>query len=156
MRFRLLALLIFVLAACAPLPGDSAGPDMPVTSQPDNGMSTNEPFVNPFSPKPGDEKLTRGNVFINATSLVIRESYPPQISLSIGGDLPTPCHELRAEIASPDPENQIRVDVYSVSDPNVACVAVIKPFQEHIDLGTFPGGHYSVWVNGELAGEFDA
>lgn len=156
MRLHVLALLIFILVACAPLPGDSAGPDTPVTSPPADGMSTNEPFVNPFSPKPGDEKLTRGNVFINATSLVIRESYPPQISLSIGGDLPTPCHELRAEIASPDPENQIMVDVYSVTDPKVACVAVIKSFQEHIDLGTFPGGHYSVRVNGELAGEFDS
>lgn len=156
MRFRLLAFLTFVLAACAPLLGNTAGPDTPVTSSPEERVSTNEPFVNPFSPKPGDEKLTHGNVFINSTSLVIRESYPPQISLSISGDLPTPCHELRAEIASPDPENQIMVDVYSVSDPNVACVAVIKSFQESINLGTFPGGHYSVWVNGELAGEFDA
>jgi hypothetical protein len=48
-------------------------------------MTTNEPYVNPFSPKPGDEKLTRGNVFINEASLIIRESYPPQIPYPLAG-----------------------------------------------------------------------
>lgn len=119
-------------------------------------MPTDEPHENPFSPRPGDEKLTRGSVFINETSLVIRESYPPQISLSIKGDLPTPCHQLRAAIAGPDQENKIMVDAYSVVDSTKACAQVLEPFEEYIDLGTFPSGHYSVWVNGELAGEFDS
>jgi hypothetical protein len=119
-------------------------------------MPTNEPHVNPFSPKPGDKHLTRGNVFIDEASLVIRESCPPQVSLSIGGDLPTPCHQLRVEIAPPDRENKIMVAAYSVVNPDMACTQVIKPFQEYIDLGTFPGGRYWVWVNGELAGEFDS
>jgi hypothetical protein len=131
-------------------------PDTAVTSPPLDNMPTKETDENPLSPKPGDANLTRGNVYINEKSLLIRESYPPQISLSINGNLPTPCHELRAEIASPDPEKKILVDVYSVVDPNVACTQVLEPFEEFIDLGTFPGGHYTVWVNGELAGEFDS
>jgi hypothetical protein len=131
-------------------------PDMPVTSPPLDNMPTNEPHENPLSPKPGDANLTRGNVYIHEKSLVIRESYPPQISLSLHGDLPTPCHELRAEIATPNPENKILVDVYSVVDPNIGCTQVLKPFEEFVDLGTFRTGHYSVWVNGELAGEFDS
>jgi hypothetical protein len=32
----------------------------------------------------------------------------------------------------------------------------VEPFEATIDLGTYPSGHYSVWVNGELAGEFDS
>jgi hypothetical protein len=36
------------------------------------------------------------------------------------------------------------------------CTQILKPFQASIDLGTFPSGHYSVYVNGELAGEFDS
>jgi hypothetical protein len=88
--------------------------------------------------------------------LLIRESYPPQIALTISGDLPTPCHQVRAEIALPDAENKIIVDMYTVTDPNMVCTQVLKPFQENIDLGVFPSGHYSVWVNGELAGEFDS
>jgi len=161
MNIRIMVLVMFIVAACAPLPKITAEPgvlppDTAVTSPPEDDMPPNEPYVNPFSPKPGDEKLTRGNVFINEASLVIRESYPPQVSLSLGGDLPTLCHELRAEIASPDQENKIMVEAYSVSDPNAACIQVLEPFQEYIDLGTFPSGHYLVWVNGELAGEFDS
>ncbi|HUE99250.1 MAG TPA: hypothetical protein VMN99_08335 [Anaerolineales bacterium] len=119
-------------------------------------MSTNEPSINPFLPKPGDADLTRGNVYISETSLVIRESYPPQISLTLRGDLPTPCNQLRAKISPPDQENNIVVDVYSVIDPNKVCIQVLEPFEEYIDLGTFPAGHYSVWVNDEMAGEFDS
>ena len=161
MKDRIVLLLLFLMVSCAPLPKGTAEPgtlppDTVVTNPPEGDMPTNEPYVNPFSPKPGDENLTRGNVFINEASLVIRESYPPQVSLSIGGDLPTPCHELRVEIAPPDQENKIMVDAYSVVDPNVACIQVLESFQEYIDLGTFPSGHYSVWVNGEPAGEFDS
>lgn len=161
MNLRILLLLILLVAACTPLsntteePG-TVPPDTAVTSPPVDDMPTNEPRVNPFAPKPGDENLTRGEVFINEKSLVIRESYPPQISLSIEGALPTPCHELRAEIAPPDQENKIVVDAYSVVDPNLICAQVLEPMEESIDLGTFPSGHYTVWVNGELAGEFDS
>jgi hypothetical protein len=119
-------------------------------------MSPGEPSANPFAPKPGDEKLTRTEIIISDLDLLIRESYPPQIALSISGELPTPCHELRAEVTPPDPENRIMVSVYSVTDPNLACVQVLKPFQEYIEIGTFTQGRYSVWVNGELAGEFDS
>jgi hypothetical protein len=161
MKSQILLLLIVLVAACAPQvdPTNEPGavpPDTAVTSPPLDNMPTNEPKISPLAPKPGDDKLSRGNVFVNEKSLLIRESYPPQISLSLKGELPTPCHELRAEIASPDLENKIMVSVYSLVDPNVACAQVIEPFEEFIDLGTFPSGHYSVWVNGELAGEFDS
>lgn len=110
----------------------------------------------PFSPQQNDANLTRGNAYVNKAELLIRESYPPQISLGISGDLPTPCHQLRVIISEPDPENKISADVYSVVDPGKACIQVLEPFQEYIDLGTFPSGHYTLWVNGELAGEFDS
>ncbi|HEY3476200.1 MAG TPA: hypothetical protein VGK56_16415, partial [Anaerolineales bacterium] len=104
----------------------------------------------------GDKDLIRGNVYLNNASVVIRESFPPQISLLISGDLPTPCNQLRAEVSAPDQENKITVDLYSVSDPDRMCVQVLEPFEESIDLGTYPSGHYTVWVNGEMIGEFDA
>jgi hypothetical protein len=99
--------------------------------------------------------LTRGNVYLKEASLVIRESFPPQISLIVKGDLPTPCNQLRAEIAAPNAENRIEVDLYSVRDPNEVCIEVLQPFEEAIDLGTFPTGHYTVWVKREMAGAFD-
>lgn len=156
MKIQLLVLLSLLVAACAPPLEPTFEPDTAVTSPPADSMPTNEPVTNPFAPQPGDADLTRGNVFINEAGLIIRESFPPQISLTLAGDLPTPCNQLRAEINSPDAENKIVVDVYSVIDPNQVCVQVLEPFEESIDLGTFPTGHYTVWVNGEQVGEFDS
>ena len=161
---RIIALLfaaLVLITACTPameptLEPGTQPPDSAVTSPPQNGNSTSEPMNNPFAPQPGDANLTRGTVFIEESGLLIRESYPPQISLTLSGNLPNPCHELRAEIGTPDADNQIDVDVYTVVDPNVMCTEVLKPFTESIDLGTFPTGHYTVRVNGELVGEFDA
>jgi hypothetical protein len=42
-----------------------------------------------------------------------------------------------------------------VVDPDLVCIQVVEPFDKSIDLGTYPGGHYTVWVNGEMIGEFD-
>ena len=162
MRIRvLLSIALALLTACAPLTGPTSEPgtlppDSPVTSPPQDDMPTNEPITNPLAPQPDDSKLTRGEVFIDESGLVIRESYPPQISLMISGSLPTPCHQLRAEVHEPDPDNRISIDVYTVVDPDMMCTQVLKPFSEGINLGTFPSGHYSVWVNGASVGEFDS
>lgn len=110
----------------------------------------------PYAPQPEDANLSRGEIFVEEQGLLVRESYPPQIALGMSGNLPTPCHELRAVIHEPDAENRIDVEVYTVVDPNMMCTQVLKPFMQNIELGTFPGGHYSVYVNDELAGEFDS
>jgi hypothetical protein len=153
MKSQILLLGLLFLVACTPQP--TPGPDTPVTSPPGDSTSTNEPVFNPFAPQGGDENLLRGNAFLSEASLVIRESFPPQISLHVQGDLPTPCNQLRVDIAAPDAQNKIEVELYSVSDPNRVCAQVLQPFEEAIDLGTFPAGHYVVWVNGEIVGEFD-
>jgi hypothetical protein len=153
-------LMVLCLTACAPvqatitMPG-TLPPDTAVTSSPVEGLSP-EPVQNPYAPQPADSSLTRGEVFVQEMGLLIRESYPPQISLSISGDLPTPCHQLRVQVNEPDANNRIDAEAYSVFDSNMMCTQVLKPFQASIDLGTFPSGHYSVWVNGALAGEFDS
>lgn len=157
MRIMILIVMLLTLAACTSLPGTATlSPDSAVTSPAVDTMSTIEPKPDPLAPKPGDEQLTRAQAFINEAGLLIRESYPPQIALSLSGDLPTPCHELRVVVDAPDQENRVMVNVYSVVDPNTICTQVLAPFREQIELGTFPSGHYSVWVNGELAGEFDS
>ena len=155
MKFQTLLLITLLIASCAPQLEPSPGPDAPVTSPPVDTMPTNEPVTNPFAPQPGDANLSRGTVFLNEASLIIRESFPPQVSLTWAGDLPTPCNQLRAEMHPPDPQNKIVVDVYSLVDPNQMCAQVLEPFDAAIDLGTFPTGHYTVWVNGQMAGEFD-
>lgn len=72
-----------------------------------------------------NEKI-RGPVYIDSASLA-----GPRLHVS--GHKPTPCHELDWKITrTPD---AIDVDLYTVVDPNVACVQVLKPFTVEIPIG---------------------
>lgn len=163
-KMIVLGFMVFILVSCAPQaqPTDEVietlPPDTAVTSPPEQTPPASEPTQNPnpFAPGPGDANLSRGEVFVQESSLLIRESFPPQIALTLKGELPTPCHRLRVEIGTPNANGQIHLNVYSVVNPDLMCTQVIMPFEESVELGTFPSGHYSVFVNEELVGEFDS
>lgn len=105
-----------------------------------------------YLPRENDVALTRGPVFLENIDILVMESYPPQYVLSLQGSLPTPCHELRVQVQPPDAEGNIRIEVYSVTDPQRMCVQVLKPFAVRIQLlsGT---GEYTFWVNGKKVGK---
>jgi hypothetical protein len=126
----------------------------PVTS------GTDSPEIPPsgYEPQPADANLKRDKVFIELenSSLTIMESFPIQVNANLTGSLSDPCHELRVVVTPANTKNQINLEVYSVVDPSKACITVIEPFSAPIPLGSYTDGHYSVNVNGELLGEFDA
>ncbi len=140
-------LLILSLAGCALIP-DLPSPATPTPALPPSG----------YEPQPGDDKLQRDQVFLEVenSSVVIRESLPAQVSVMLNGSLSDPCHQLRVVVTSADVQNEINLDVYSVFDPGVACITVIRPFSATIPLGNYTGGHFKVYANGQLVGEFDA
>jgi hypothetical protein len=111
----------------------------------------------PTSQLPTDEPPQGGAVFINSADLLIMESYPVQIALHVTGDLPTPCHSFYSQVVAPDAENRIAVTVWSESDPELMCMQVLQPFDESVSIPMTgqPDGTYSVWLNGELVGEFN-
>ncbi len=149
-------LLILIMAACGAPPLTDLNNSTPIS----NTITMDTPIVGKATansaPQPNDEKLAHGKIFIKKSELIIRESMPPQIALDISGDLPTPCHLLRSKVSAPDLKNKIFVEVYTVIDPNAICIQVLEPFHENVELGTFPTGHYAVWMNGVLVGEFDS
>ncbi|MGA1795734.1 MAG: hypothetical protein ACMUIL_07730 [bacterium] len=112
------------------------------------------PSQNSLDPQAGDEDMARGAVYLRDTEIYILESYPMQVRLGLKGDLPTPCHELRARVSEPDGRNRIMVEVYSLVDPGLACIQVLDPFDVKVSLGSFTEGAYTVWVNGEKVEEF--
>lgn len=99
---------------------------------------------------------THGPVYIDSLNVLVLESFPIQLRLVMQGNLPTPCHALAYEIAAPNAANEIHVEAYTTVDPAVTCMQVLQPFDESIaiPLEGFADGEYSLWVNGELAGEF--
>jgi hypothetical protein len=156
-----LVLLIFFsfLAGCAslgdlvnPKPGLSTqAPDAPVSNeeQPPGSASSS-----PLDPIPGEDKMARGEVTINESDVLLLESYPVQVMLKLKGTLSTPCHHLRAKFSPPDAQSRIRVEVYSLYNPDEICIQMLQEFETNIPLGSYPKGSYTVWVNGEQVGEF--
>jgi hypothetical protein len=138
-------LTIALLAACAPRSDNPVSSDDPLAPKADDTL-----------PRPADSDLTRGAVYLDSIELLTMESFPLQFSLALAGNLPTPCDQLRVAVSPPDADNKIVVDVYSLSDPDAICAEVLKPFTATIPLGSFPSGHYTLWVNGEQVAEFDA
>lgn len=143
--------LMLILAACSPSSDLPVFNDSPVSSD-----DTPAPQMKDFRPKPEDEKMMRNNVYLDSTDLLTLESYPLQFMLTISGNLPTPCHQLRVMTNPPDAENRIHIEVYSVTNPDAMCAEVLQPFNVNISLGSFPEGEYTLWINGELAAEFQA
>ena len=148
-RFLISLFTLALLAACAPTPTQS--PDTPVDSDtPPNGLPP------AYAPRPGDDRLLRGEAFIASVDLLTMESYPLQFALALKGNLPTPCHEIRVVVSEPDAQNRIDLDVYSVVNPDTICAQMLQPFEQNIPLGSFPSGHYTIWVNGKQVAELDA
>lgn len=165
---------IFVMAACAPQSAVEPSPALtspaiespaatsPATESPDDTVvspgesETETPSPAPWQPSAQDKSLSQGEAFVTSTDILVMESFPPQYTLTIKGNLPTPCHQLRVEVGEPDAQNQIPVKVYSVVDPNLMCIQVLEPFEENIPLGSLPSGQYTVIVNGQQAGQIEA
>ncbi|MDD2922621.1 MAG: hypothetical protein PHQ36_10085 [Anaerolineales bacterium] len=141
---------ILMLTACSP-----AATATPVI---DDGSVISSDDVTPPQPNPNppSTNLQRGGVYLDSTDLLVLESYPLQFTLTLRGNLPTPCNHLKVDVAPPDAQNKIIVDAYSLVDPNTMCAEVLQPFEENVPLGGFPTGHYFIWVNGKQVAEFDA
>jgi hypothetical protein len=142
--FVFVALFGVFLVACASQPTATPAPVPPQGN-------------NPYAPQPGDEAMTRGDAEIISSSVLMEGSSPPQISVPLAYRLPTPCHQLRVSISQPDSQNRIKLDVYGLAPKDKPCnlMALNTPLETNIGLGSFLTGHYSVWVNGQQAGEFD-
>jgi hypothetical protein len=108
-----------------------------------------------YAPQSGDDKMTRGNVLVEESGIQLLESYPVQVKLQLVGNLPTPCHELRAVVLLSKDGERIDVELYSLSDPDQLCTQVLEPFSASIPLGNYTEGSYTVWVNEKIVGEFE-
>ena len=152
-----LMVVVFSLNACKPVMNQP----VTVTDQPTAFSKTATPQVIQIdepSPIPTvlDLNSVRGNVYLDSTELLAKESSPKQFTLVLKGNLPTPCDQLQVKASQPDAENKVTVDVYSVTQPDKMCAQVLEPFEENFSLGSFPAGHYTLWVNGKKVAEFDA
>ncbi|HAE60712.1 MAG TPA: hypothetical protein DCG54_14715 [Anaerolineae bacterium] len=168
MKILSILLLTFTIAlsACQPAPANlpepenpdsiEASPVIPPDTSVDSDSTPEQPEESQYAPRPGDEKLQAGNIYINNRELLTLESYPLQFNLYVSGDLPDPCHGLRFKVDPPDENGRIQVQLYSLSNPDTMCIQVIQPFDLNIPLGSFPAGEYELYLNGEKIADFQA
>ena len=115
-------------------------------------------FDNPYAPQAGDSNLMAGDITIDSSSVFLAKSQPPQVMVGFAYFPPTPCYQLRVEISGPDEQNQISLKAYGVAEKDKPCtlMALATPLQASLNLGSVPGGHYTVLLNGNQIGEFDS
>ncbi|MGA2505665.1 MAG: hypothetical protein ABSG01_16405 [Anaerolineales bacterium] len=143
--FGLIVSAAALLAACSVQPTASTTP-----------MPTQED--NRYAPQPGDTTMMQSIAEIVSASVVMTEAIPPQISVSLAYRLVTPCNQLRVNISQPDSANRIQMEIYGVAPKDMPCtlMALATPQEASINLGSFPGGQYTVWANGVKVGEFSS
>ena len=146
-RLSLLFILLF-LSACAAQPVQEP---TPTASLPFTLKSAD----NPYASKPEDANLQIGGAEITSINLAEKvDLTPTRVEVRITGSLPRACNQLRIDIAAPNDQYQILMEVYSLVDLKVECENVFQQFEAAVLLGVYSPGRYTVWVNGGLIGDF--
>ena len=142
-RIPLFVLATLLFSACSPKPT----PIPPLLRQ-----------DYPYAPQPGDSAMLRGDLRIVSATLALAQSQPRQVMVNFDYFQPTPCYKLRIEVSQPDAQNRINLSAYAVTEKDKACtlMALSTPLHASLNLGSFPKGHYSVWLNGSKVDEFDS
>jgi hypothetical protein len=144
-RLSLFFIMAILLAGCATARAATQGS----TPIPTVSASNNQ-----YAPQPGDNSLSMDTAtFVSAAT----SKAGPDVQLQLSYRLPNPCHLTRIVVNPPDPTGRINVKLYSVFEPNKPCtlMALATPLQATVDLGSYPAGHYTIYMNDEKAAEFD-
>jgi len=134
--------VMLLVTACGAV--DLAGSSDPA-SPPAGSVATVPPVSSQTTVAPH-----RGQVFVEATEIIVLESSPVQARLIVRGSLPTPCHEAMWDVD--DVGQAIDVGLWSEPDPEDDCIQVIEPFEISIALGSFESANSPVFLNGEEIG----
>jgi hypothetical protein len=61
---------------------------------------------------------------------------------------------LRIVSDGPDENGHIEIQAYTVSDPDMMCAQVLKPFIAVVPLGEYTEGNFTVSINDVESGDF--
>ncbi|MBE0670876.1 MAG: hypothetical protein IH588_09835 [Anaerolineales bacterium] len=141
-------LLVLVVTSCLPVPTSTPPPTIaaPVMIQVEE---------NPYRPQTSDVSLKLAGAIINSTNLIERFDLDPfRVEVIISGSVPSVCNELRINVAPPNKDYQIYIEVYSLVNTDINCDNVFQQFEASLLLGVYSNGRYTVWVNEGFAGDF--
>ena len=148
-----LAILSFslLLGACATSPNEDV--IEPATTTTVSEDIVDELPVDDTTPL-GQGRPATGPFYLDSTELNIAESFPLQIFVAVEGSQPTPCDEV--DWTWTQDGDRIDIDLYTVADPAATCIQALQPVSFTISLGSFETGTYTIYINEEEIGSFDA
>jgi hypothetical protein len=92
-------------------------------------------------------------VFVDSTDILLLESFPVQVVVSVRGHVPTPCH--KPVWAVQDRGDTIEITLWSESDPEAICIQVLETFEVAIPLGSYEAADIDVLLNGDPIGRIE-
>jgi inhibitor of cysteine peptidase len=135
--------LFFLLSACAPpvtdvlpLPTETPVPDQPSDAK----------------PAPPKEETVLGQAPVDDVEIVLRESFPVQVSAIVDGYLPDACTEI-SSVTCKQVGDTFRITLATARPAEMACADVVSPYEEEIvlDVLGLAAGVYTVNANGVTA-----
>jgi hypothetical protein len=97
---------------------------------------------NPFAPQEGDSEMNKEKAYVESTSWDEKTE-----TLTISGELPSPCNQLRINISLASEE--INLEVYSLLPKDSICSQVLEPFEANLVFKNYSNEKYPVSINGE-------
>ena len=158
-RLTLLAMLSLSVAGCGTGQGQATTPTplapAPVPSSTTISVPAAEPTTSTNAPGPKPTGGTDlggvpgGNVMIDSVEVLIRESYPVQVSVSVKGNLSDACTSID-KIDTTRDGNTFNIGITTARPADAVCAQVLTPFEQNIDLDVrgLKKGTYTVNVNG--------
>jgi len=126
---------VTVLTACQSTPVVDPEPDMPVSSD------------DPIS-KPAREDLDgfQQNVYVDSIQVLILESFPVQVHVTVVGNLPDGCTSIVSSKAEMVDETTFQLNIYTERPEDMMCTMALVPFEETIklDVEGLSAGTYTV------------
>ncbi len=91
--------------------------------------------------------MTTSPIQITNVDVLIAESYPPQISVSVTGIIPDSCTTVKQPEVSHD-GTTFNITILGERPAGMVCAQVATTYQHSVSLGTLDPGKYTVTVNG--------
>lgn len=138
----LMAMLIFVLAACGGVTGgEPAADDLPGNDE--------TPTAVPAEPTDAGNEVLMDTATVESIQINIMESFPVQVSVQVSGYLGDGCTEL-AGVETTQDGNTFEVSVITQRPADAICTQQLVAFDENVslDVAGLPAGTYTVNVNG--------
>ena len=133
-----------------------ASPDTTIAPDPGSTEPSTDPTFRGEAPVDSLPSVgwIEGPFFVEGSDLLIMESFPIQVRLDVSGTVPTPCNEPFWRIT--DDGTTLSVELFTATDPDLACIQVIGEKEAQIELGSWAGESRTVVLNGEEVGAFES